>query len=93
VISHVVSFIFAAVAEKGEISVGRQFRGRPEEQNERGTASVQTFGRPVFGQQKPEQRDDRVSAINGLWEANYMCIYIYICITTKCFTDRLPSVS
>ena len=48
------------VAEKSSISIGRQFRGRSEEWVISGTTSVQTSGRPVFSQQKPEQRD-RVS--------------------------------
>jgi len=56
----IVFILFPVVAEKSQISIGRQFRGRSEEWVIGGTASVQTFGRPVFGQQKPEQRD-RVS--------------------------------
>lgn len=54
-------FSLAVAAEEGEILVGRQFRGRPAERDERGAASVQTSGRPVLSQQKPEQRD-RVSS-------------------------------
>jgi len=49
--------LFPVVAEKSQISVGRQFRRRPEEWIVSGTASVQTFGRPVFSQQKPEPLD------------------------------------
>lgn len=56
----IVYILFPVVAEKSQISIGRQFRGRSEEWVIGGTASVQTFGRPVFSQQKPEQRD-RVS--------------------------------
>lgn len=66
-----VLFLLVVVAEKSEISVGRQFRGRPEKRDERGTTPVQTFGRPILGQQKPEQRGNRVSAKNGLY-ANHL---------------------
>jgi len=56
----IVFILFSVVAEKSQISIGWQFRGRSEEWVIGGTASVQTFGRPVFSKQKPEQRD-RVS--------------------------------
>lgn len=54
--------VFPVAAEKGEISVGRQFRGRPEKRDHRGTTPVQAFGRPVLGYQKPKQLD-RVSDV------------------------------
>lgn len=54
--------LFSVVAEKSEIPAGRQFRGWPEKWDQHGTTSVQTFGWPVLGQQKPEQRD-RVSGV------------------------------
>lgn len=52
-----VCVLFTVVAEKSEISFGRQFCGRPAERNKRRTASVQTSGRSVFCEQKPEQCD------------------------------------
>jgi len=56
----IVFILFPVVAEKSQISIGRQFRGRSEEWVIGGTASVQTFGWPIFGQQKSKQRE-RVS--------------------------------
>lgn len=49
------SALLSAVAEKSQVPVGRQFRGRAEERHGRGTAPLQTFGRPVLGHQKPDQ--------------------------------------